>query len=527
MRPVRRPSRRGVALLLVLVAMGTATTLTLGWLVSQDNAMPVSRNVIRTSQARSVASSGMELAVAIMQTETAWRTNHDNGLLLSNHPIDIGFIDVHLVDVATELPPVEGADTIHVTVTARVDDYVQQIEAIASVVNMETPGENDMSGFSVWATGGLRMQGQSSIRRWDDAPMSSLGRRLFIGTTASSPRSIDIGPNAALVDATIVHGLQVSQGLVRNDSDLHLRRRTASSTIGPAPSGRLPSLTGQRSASSTHFNPRYDDWSSHPQDLRLGSGMTVELPPGAVLGLDSLELTSGTTVVVSGETTISVHGDVRLDDASIVLAPGASLNLACGGAMHLTGAYIGDQGGHQFDKRHTPAWSDASRITIESSASVETPWRISGETLLKAVIEAPDAELIVRDDAIIAGRVAVDELRLRHRAEILYDHSLDTGTSATRLLEQIAETGQNRISRRLNQRLRRIAERIGQLSDRLKGNTVANAPSSSRYQIAPDAAWSSSPSLREVPVELRLLMHGGDTQQWEALVTSAAKGGAR
>ena len=72
MRPVRRPSRRGVALLLVLVAMGTATTLTLGWLVSQDNAMPVSRNVIRTSQARSVASSGMELAVAIMQTETAW-----------------------------------------------------------------------------------------------------------------------------------------------------------------------------------------------------------------------------------------------------------------------------------------------------------------------------------------------------------------------------------------------------------------------------------------------------------------------
>ena len=158
-----------MALLLVLISMATATT-TLGWLASQDNAAPLSRNISRAAQSRAIASSGLELAVAIMQTNSDWRTMHSGGKLLEDHEMDSGRIDVRLTDVATNLPPVAGSDTIHIKVTARVEDFTQHIEAIASVVNNGSADSEDVSGFAVWVGEGLELKGHSSIRRWDDAP---------------------------------------------------------------------------------------------------------------------------------------------------------------------------------------------------------------------------------------------------------------------------------------------------------------------------------------------------------------------
>jgi hypothetical protein len=189
--------------------------------------------------------------------------------------------------------------------------------------------------------------------------------------------------------------------------------------------------------------------------------------------------------------------------------------------MTLHHAYIGDRGGNQIDAHGAPAWSDASRITIESGGPADASWRFSGDTLLKAVIEAPDVALVMRDEVILAGRVSVDQLRLRHGASILYDHGLDSGTSATGLVDSEEYDGQHRISRRLARRLTQLAERLSRFDHDFRSDSLAGAGAASRYQIAPDAAWSSSPSSRDVPVQLRLLMHGGDTQHWESLVASA------
>ena len=102
-RPIRHD--RGVALLLVLVAMATATTLTIGWLASQDNANLIGRNVVATAEARSVASSGLDLAISVMQTETQWRTMHQNGVLFRSLPLGDGMIDLALLDPTTNQPP--------------------------------------------------------------------------------------------------------------------------------------------------------------------------------------------------------------------------------------------------------------------------------------------------------------------------------------------------------------------------------------------------------------------------------------
>lgn len=514
-RPVR--DRRGVALLLVLISMATATTLTLGWLASQDNAAPLSRNITLAAQSRAVASSGLELAVAIMQTESDWRTSHSGGTLLDDHQIGPGRIDVLLTDVATNLPPVAGSDTIHIQVTARVEDFTQYIEAIASVVSTGSSNNEDVSGFAVWVGDGLELKGHSSIRRWDDAPMSSLGRRLFIGTDSERPRSIDIASNATLADATIVHSEGASLSLVRNEGIPGLRLRTASAVFAPVSSpSSLPEFTGG-DTDSGNFRPSGTDWSSHPESISLGSGGTIQIPEGANLSMDSLEVRSGTTLVVSGETTLSVHGDLMVENASIVLNPDATLNLVCGGELALRNAYIGDAGGESLDEDGTPSWFDASSVQITTAGYIpedSRPWMISGDSLVKGIIEAPEHRLVMRDDSIVAGRVAVDHLRVRHHASVLYDHALDSGQGATKLASSSGTSGLDRIKNRLRGQFRRWQERMGFMQE--DPPTSGSSSIASRFGLAADDTWWNEPSNRDVPIDLQLLVHGGDTDTWEA-----------
>ena len=505
--------------------MGTATTLALGWLASHDNAIPLSRNVSRTLQARAAAYSGLELAVAVMQTPSEWRTAHDNGMLFKDYPIANGMVDVHLVDVATELPPVAGADTIRITVTGRTDDVTQKIQAIASVINQSPPDNSDMSGFAIWVGEGLKMQGQSSVNRWEAAPMADLGRRLFIGTTATDTRSIEIGSNALIPDATLIHEEDSSFGLVMNDSRLPLRQRTISTNFSPpeSPTSLLP-LTGS-DESNLIFNPRLDDWDDHPHHLEFDTGGVIELPPDTSLSLETLDLENGTTLLITGDSTLTIHDEFTIDDGSIMLAPDATLNLSLGGDVQLNNAYVGDQSGHQMGNDAGPSWFDTTRLHITSigGPSDNRPWRLGGTTIVKAVIEAPDQRVVMRDEAMVAGRLAVDHLRLRHQSSVHYDHGLDSGMGPTQKTKDSDLSIRERISRRLNHRLLDLLNRFGNPFQSGEART-ASTSSGSSFGISADSEWSSNPSNRNVQVELKLMMHGGDTRRWESLVAAGKSG---
>ena len=509
--------------------MGTATTLALGWLASHDNAIPVSRNVSRTLQARAAAYSGLELAVAVMQTPSEWRTAHENGMLFKDYPIANGTVDIHLMDVATELPPVAGADTIRITVSGHSDDVTQEIQAIASVLNSSPPDNRDMSGFAIWVGDGLKMQGHSSMNRWEAAPMAKLGRRLFIGTTATSTRSIEIGSNAMIPDATLIHDDDSSFGLVMNDSKLPIRRQTISTNFGPPESPTsLPPLTGN-GESNSNFNPRFGDWEQHPHDLEFDSGAVIELDPDASISLETLALENGTTLVINGDTTLTVHDEFTINDGSIMLAPDATLNLALGGNVQLNHAYLGDQSGEELGNSAGPSWFDTSRLHITSIGedSDNRPWRLGGSTIVKAIIEAPQQRMVMRDEAMVAGRIAVDHLRLRHQASIHYDHGLDSGKGPTQRGTTPPLTIRERIARRLNRRFLELLNRFGNPFEEEQQAAASSEESQSSFGISPDTAWSSDPSDRTIQIELQLMMHGGDTRRWESLVAAGKSGSVR
>ena len=139
---------------------------------------------------------------------------------------------------------------------------------------------------------------------------------------------------------------------------------------------------------------------------------------------------------------------------------------------------------------------------------------IAGDSLVKGVIEAPEHRLVMRDDSTVAGRIAVDHLRVRHRASVLYDHALDSGQGATKLALEKQVNGLDRIKDRLRSQFRRWRERMGFMQEdppAAGSDTIA-----SRFGLAADDAWWKSPTSRETPIDLQLLVHGGDTDTWEA-----------
>jgi Concanavalin A-like lectin/glucanases superfamily len=89
---------RGVALLLVLIAVAMATVLSMSFLSSQATSMGVSQNVLGHAQARSVAESALVVAINYVQTDASWRTDKAEGQWASNVSFNGGTFDLYGYD---------------------------------------------------------------------------------------------------------------------------------------------------------------------------------------------------------------------------------------------------------------------------------------------------------------------------------------------------------------------------------------------------------------------------------------------
>ncbi|MCC7192951.1 MAG: hypothetical protein IT444_09245 [Phycisphaeraceae bacterium] len=83
-RRSRMAARKGIAMLMVLMAVGVATILAMGFLASQSTAMGVGRNLEYQDRARDIAETGLQLAIAKVKADSSWRSNLPNGIWTQN-----------------------------------------------------------------------------------------------------------------------------------------------------------------------------------------------------------------------------------------------------------------------------------------------------------------------------------------------------------------------------------------------------------------------------------------------------------
>ncbi len=81
---------RGVALVLVLVAVIVAATVAHSFVSAQSTSISIARNVQKHATARHVAESGLELAVAHIRSNDNWRTEQADGTWVTDEPFGDG-----------------------------------------------------------------------------------------------------------------------------------------------------------------------------------------------------------------------------------------------------------------------------------------------------------------------------------------------------------------------------------------------------------------------------------------------------
>ena len=79
---IRNHQRKGAAMVLAIFALLVVGTTTLAFTASRQTAFLSSRNAVNSIRVRELADSGLDIAKAILRSDTtSWRTNHSNGKL--------------------------------------------------------------------------------------------------------------------------------------------------------------------------------------------------------------------------------------------------------------------------------------------------------------------------------------------------------------------------------------------------------------------------------------------------------------
>ncbi len=143
----RRHGRRGVALLLALIAVILAATLGYSYLNAQGTAVGIALNLNRQAQARYIAETALQGTLAYLQAHTDWRTTRTHGVWAEDQPFAGGVYTIRgedgvdldhdgIVDGDEDLSP-DGTGNEHLlTLTAigRVDGFSHVVRAVLTPV---------------------------------------------------------------------------------------------------------------------------------------------------------------------------------------------------------------------------------------------------------------------------------------------------------------------------------------------------------------------------------------------------------
>jgi hypothetical protein len=520
-------------MMLVLVSVALATVLASAYLASRDNSLAIGLNSTATARARWAALSALEMAVAVLQTETDWRNNHTNGVLLDSYPLAGATITIAVRDMETDAPPTDTSEYIELTATASVDidndgraDGVQETKIEAYVPRVA--GNRvaiDLAEFAIFVEDDIILNDTTTVARWATAPLSGLGRRIRLGTQATASSSVDVRDTAVCIDTTVYYQTGASSSLVANATGPPIMEAEQLFGIpfwpgpgpgvpdpgGPTPPDLVPDAGDSITITS---DERFDDIVVEEAELTLQGDITVVCD-------DLLEIDDQSKCYIDGNVTLITFGDFEVKDGSFIeLLDGATLTVFVGDDMEIRNGYIGELRPDN-DRDHTgnAPYMDPLRIRIYSidDSAVDThSWLIRLNSVVKGSIYGHPVELRVDDQSAVYGRVAARDVRFTGSSGLFYDHALDEQqgyTNSDSLLINpftgdldSAFLGLTWLDPASIQALADATETV------IHANGTAIAPTTS---VPVDPPSPGAPTPRTVQVQYQITTFGMDMGHWE------------
>ncbi len=470
-----RPDRRGVAIVLVIVAVAAAAVIGSAYLASHMNAPQIVSNVNDGIESRYIADSGADLATAIMECETFdWRNVQNNGVLVSDLPIGNGKVDIRVKDVSGANP--DATCEYPVVVTSGSVGNMRQLVGMQAHTPLPEKLEADsvsvdLSEFAAFGASSINVM-SGWVTRWPAARMSELGLPVKVGTNATTRGSLIIAGKTNAPDAagyvmataaagTICDSTQTTVPIRRVDFS---NNETVLLPACPTPAlgnllwanARTPSIT----ASATVVSPGDRRYNS----LTIDNKATLKLDLGGVKRTMAISgpLTIQNEAVLqieNGQLDIVVTGAFNMfNRAAIELGPDVSLRIFAGGTMSINDSVIGlpvrwrdfsRDARKGMDEYFDPHLCTIYRITSINSVDLNlldldtaATWVWSdaaskswifnqGSYICGRIYGAAKADISIDNRTAIFGNVVGRSIIVANESAIYYDHSLDEGMGYT------------------------------------------------------------------------------------------------
>ncbi|MFG0256340.1 MAG: hypothetical protein ACF8GE_00380 [Phycisphaerales bacterium JB043] len=447
---------RGIAMLLVIIALGAATVMTTGYLLSRRNSGAIGANAASSVATRWASRAAAEHALAVMQTPVDWRTQALDGRLFENVAFGNASASVVLTDLdgnsitgderAVVLTSIANAGAVSSTT-----QWIVNVTPEPTVDNVIKP---TLDEFSIYAVSSIEADPGATIAVWDKSPYAKLRPPLNIGISSPWMSALDISQSSTMVNS-IAHLppdaysslINYAQGNSQISGTEVLQTEIPVASASQSFYSSLPWLTvpssDLRGSNTTTLAP--GDYGNIT--VWLGATLVLDEANGQYYAFNDLRIETYATMQIYGDVTVEVTDDLRVLNRSTIelMTPDSSLTLLIGDNFEVKDSVVGltraDGQNGSRDAFDVQNYIDTSKISVFSQIThYQQDYIFDDDAIVLGSIHAPTAKVEIKNDSDLIGRITAEELKLESNTTLLYDPALNPKLGITNTMSPLYAT---------------------------------------------------------------------------------------
>lgn len=453
--PLQRTPARGVAMLLVLVALSVGVVLAGVALTSRQPAMRIGENACDDAAARWGAHAAAGYAQAVLETsvDSVDFAGMSAGGFIQSFQVDGGSAKVTLARLDGSVPQM-GDREILMTAVATVGSMVATVQKRVSLANpvlMSVAADVRLGEFAVFAGSGVTIDDGAVVATSSmvSEPGSLTPVKIGTGFSGASALQVDDDADIQNVALYIDKNASASMNALLTDSDfsegfrlpyaIPLIREVSRPEVATLPflSVGLPLLSGvTQSLAGGNYG-----------GLNMGNGAVVTLGQVGqttvykfssivVPNLCVLRFAGQVIVQVSGATSVQGLGAIEPASADSRLEMYLGRNVTIDDAAVGLPRAVAQNGNRKWEDVGAHAVASQvylSTLNTASGGSASPAWTIKGKSIVLASIHAPQSTLTIEGDSTLIGRATCGTFTLRSKSNVFYDPRLDSRAGFTEM----------------------------------------------------------------------------------------------
>ena len=435
-------ARRGIALMLVVITLATATVLTTSFLIAQESAPNIGTAAVEKATAEWCARSSADVIEAAMETSADWITPASAGVLMDGSAFMGGDVTVAVTNM--DGGPVSTDDRqVIVTVMANVDgmeSVVQRVIAVAPDGTYDDALDPELKEFGLYASDELVVDSSSRIKPWPASPLVRGGDTGKIGlgfdrVAAMSVASDTVNASTkSFLTKNASAGLESSMGsITKSTTTLPLDVWETTVSMRPEaaalPASKFPSVLyyGDATLSPAGYEQLYIESQA---TLTLGSDKAT-----TDYCFDTLSIREQSGLYIRGDVHVTITDSFQLiEDSMIDFAEGATLTVYFYERVYIEDSVIGTNPKLQAisPRYYTDMtdWTDPRRFRLMQLSSAVTDGitsqvTVTNTALVVGSIHAPHADVYLSNFAGFAGRITAGYMEITGKSMLMMDPVFD------------------------------------------------------------------------------------------------------